>query len=188
MSSSACLVVSPPEYEKPQPTAPFLVPSDAVPDLRCTIPVDDETDFVEFGGSVVSEDNGLPVHLALYIDYGDTNAADLPYRNVVYPFEPLPAGTLAEGPRKFTGKRWHLGVIPLPTDGDCHTVTLMATHEFDARVCPANPSDASFLVWQVTRCPTGSPCSQPCEPKDCVQEPCTTCSTPPADAGAGGAP
>jgi hypothetical protein len=186
MSSSACLVVSPPEYEKPEPTAPFLVPSEAFPDLRSTILVDDETDFVEFGGAIVSEDNGLPVHLALYIDYGDKNAADLPYRNVVYPFEPLPAGTLADGPRKFQGKRWHLGVIPLLNG--CHTATLMATHEFDAKVCPAQATDASFLVWQVIRCEDATTCNEACEPKDCTKEDCATCASPPADAGAGGAP
>jgi hypothetical protein len=187
MSSSACLVVSPPEYEKPERTAPFLVPSEAFPDLRSTILVDEDDESQEFGGAVVSEDNGLPVQLALYIDYGHINAAELPYRNVIYPFEPIPAGTLADGPRKFQGKRWHFGVIPLTVG--CHTATLMATHEFDAKVCPADIGDSSFLVWQVIRCEDATTCAESCEPIDCAKDLCATCASAPADAGVmGGGP
>ena len=135
MSSSACLVLSPPEYDKPEQTAPMLVASAAFPDLRQTIYVFDDTPFVEFGGAVLSEDAGDPVQLAIYLDYGQRNAADRPYRNVVYPFEPIPPGTLADGPRTFLPKRWYPSVHAVLNG--CHTATLMASHGFDADVCLA---------------------------------------------------
>lgn len=186
MSSSACLVLSPPEYERPERTAPMLLGADAFPDIRETILIKDDVEFVEFGGAVLSEDDGLPVQLALYIDYGQTNAAQRPYRNVIYPFEPISPGTLADGARKFQGKRWYLGVTPVPTG--CHTVTLVAAHGFDSEVCPTSASDSSYLVWHVVRCDSSGVCDLGCEPPTCDNQPCPTCATLDEQTSDGGTP
>jgi len=185
MSSSACLVLSPPEYDRPQRTAPMLVGTEAFPDLRETILIKEGMEYIEFGGAVLSEDDGLPVQLALYIDYGQTNAAGRPYRNVIYPFEPIPPGTLADGARKFQGKRWYLGVTPVAIG--CHTVTLVASHEFNAEVCPRDSADASVLVWQVVSCDSSGACAFDCEPPTCDNQPCPSCATIPDAAADGGA-
>lgn len=185
MSSSACLVLSPPEYDKPEQTAPTLVASAAFPDLRQTIYVFDDTPFVEFGGAVLSEDAGDQVQLAIYLDYGQRNAADRPYRNVVYPFEPIPPGTLADGPRTFLPKRWYPSVHAVLNG--CHTATLMASHGFDADVCPTSATDSSFLVWQVIRCTSSIDCNDQCEPPTCdAAQGCASCGSPSPDAGAAG--
>ena len=158
MSSSACLVISPPEYENPRQTSPFLIATDAFPSLGKNIDVDELTQFVEFGGAVLSEDNGAAVELALYVDYGQPNAAGLPYKNRVYPFEPIPPGTIADGPRKFQGKKWFLDSVPVGPG--CHSITMMASHRFNASVCPVDATDSSFLTWQVIKCddPTDPSC------------------------------
>ena len=183
MSSSACLVLSPPEYEKPEQTAPMLVAGEAFPDLRQTIYVYDDTPWVEFGGAVLSEDAGDPVQFAIFLDYGQRNAAGRPYRNVVYPFEPVSPGTLADGPRTFSSKLWYPSVQTVSYG--CHTATLMASHAFDPGVCPASPDDASYLVWQVIRCPSSNECNDTCEPPACDPvEGCASCSTPEPDASA----
>lgn len=187
MASSACLVIAPPSYEEPQRTAPFLIASDAFPTLLKTIDVDELTQLVEFGGAVLSEDTGNPVHIALYIDYGQPNAAGLPYKNRVYPFEPIAPGTIADGPRKFQGKKWYLDSVSISPG--CHTVTMIASHEFNASVCPVDVGDSSSLSWQVIRCDQGDgSCPTECPPLDCGEQ-CPSCETFAADAGAdGGAP
>jgi hypothetical protein len=184
MSSTACLVVSPPEYEQPKRTAPFLVAEEAYPILEKTIEVDDTEGFVEFGGAVLSEDNGAPVEVALYIDYGQSNAAGHPYKNRVYPFEPILPGTIADGPRKFQGKRWYLDSAPVAAG--CHTITMMASHEFGANVCPLSVDDSSFLVWRIAKCDAnGNDCPAHCEPLEC-SKPCPSCADPGTDAGVNG--
>lgn len=187
MSSSACLVVSPPEYEQPKRTAPFLVAAEAFPNLRKTITLDDTTGFVEFGGAVLSEDSGAPVEIALYIDYGQPNAAGHPYKNRVYPFEPIQPGVISDGPRSFQGKRWYLDSAPVPAG--CHTITMMASHGFDASVCPDDIDDSSFLVWQVVRCDSNGDCPTDCQPLECADQ-CPSCADIGMDAGLGegGAP
>jgi hypothetical protein len=182
MSGTACLVVSPPEYEEPKRSAPFLIAEEAFPNLRKTVEVLETDAFVEFGGAVLSEDNGAPVEVALYIDYGQSNAAGHPYKNRVYPFEPILPGTIADGPRKFQGKRWYLDSAPVAAG--CHTITMMASHEFGATVCPVDIDDSSFLVWQIAKCDANGDCPTDCEPLDCSDQ-CPSCADLGAGAGGG---
>jgi len=161
------------DEREPRRTAPILVGAEAFPDLRAPIIVDNSTQYVEFGAAVLSEDNGTPVEIALYIDYGRPNAAGHPYKNRVYPFEPILPGTLADGPRPFGGKRWYLDSAPVAAG--CHTVTMMASHEFNSSVCPHDMDDSDLLVWQVVRCDfDGGPCPSTCEMQAC-EAPCPSC-------------
>jgi hypothetical protein len=154
-------------------TPPYLIAAEAYPDIRAPILIDDSTFYVEFGAAVLSEDDGAPVEIALYIDYGHANAAGHPYRNRAYPFEPILPGTLEDGPRTFEGKRWYLDSAPVALG--CHTLTMMASHEFGSDICPADPADSDFLVWQVAKCDSdGGPCPPPCELTPC-DDPCPSC-------------
>ncbi|AKT36679.1 uncharacterized protein CMC5_007990 [Chondromyces crocatus] len=162
----------------------MLMAADAYPDLRQTIYVYDDTSRVEFGGSVISEDSQQPVELAIYLDYGQRNAAGRPYRTAIYPFKPIPPGTMADGARKFSGMFWHPSDHTVPLG--CHTVTLMASHRFGPDVCPQEPTDASYLVWQVIRCASSSDCNDFCEPPPCdTVQGCASCLTPSNPDGSG---
>jgi hypothetical protein len=181
LSSSACLVTSPPEYELPPQTAPFLVASAAFPSLWKPIAIDESTQFVTFGGDVISEDNGEDVHIALYIDYGTRNAAGLPYRNRVFPFPPIKAGRITDGQRPFE-VQWFLDSVPVLKG--CHTVTMVASHEFDAsNVCPVELDDMSLIEWQLVNCDSDDQtCSKQCPEPTCTDATCPSCANLTADA------
>ncbi|WP_044249336.1 hypothetical protein [Chondromyces apiculatus] len=159
----------------------MLVADASFPDLRQTIYVYDLTESVEFGSAVISEDAQVPVELAIYLDYGQIGSAGRPYRRAIYPFEPIPPGTLADGARSFAGNYWYPGDVTV--EPGCHTVTLMASHAFDADVCPVESNDSSYLVWQVIRCQSSVNCDIACEPPTCDgPQACPKCPRPALDA------
>jgi hypothetical protein len=184
MSCSACLVLSPPEYESPPQTAPYLIATAASPPIKQIITIDDKTKSVEFSGSVLSEDNGVPVELALYIDFGQCNAANEPYKRKVYPLPKIAAGTIADGPRPFFGKKWFMESVPVANDG-CHTVTMMVSHKFNDIVCPADLNDSSLLTWQVVQCGEDpSACPTTCAEPEYPSSRCAPCDSEDAQGSA----
>ncbi|WP_437579620.1 hypothetical protein [Sorangium sp. So ce887] len=183
VSAAGCLVISPPEYEHPEKTAPVLTA--VFPSPHIPVHIDPQDRSMDFRASVLSEDNGDPVQVALYIDYGK-GSDGYPYRRIVSP-TPMPfgAGTIAGGQRPITVK-WGFSVDQLPTDGmtperECHTITMVASHAFDSRRCncPADPDDTSWLTWQVINCDPNEPtCPASCPAPDCEDSPCIFCDDP----------
>ncbi|WP_437736358.1 hypothetical protein [Sorangium sp. So ce1335] len=180
-STAGCLVISPPEYDHPPTTAPVLTA--VFPPPYLPIHVDGLDASQDFSATVLSEDNGDPVLLAFYIDYGRRSPGGNPYRR----FQPVPhqvaAATIAGGPRSFTVS-WTNDGLPLPTDGvtperECHTITLMASHAFNPCYCPADPDDMSSLTWQFINCDPNDPaCPESCPALDCETTPCLFCDDP----------
>ncbi|XYI00980.1 hypothetical protein ACMHYB_14995 [Sorangium sp. So ce1128] len=182
-SATGCLVISPPEYDEPSKTAPVLTA--VFPPQHIPIHIVGQDVVKDFGATVLSEDNGDPVQVAIYIDYGRRSAAGRPFRRPVPP-TPIRAGTIADGQRPFTVP-WVLDDAPLPTDGmtpakECHTITLMASHAFNRCICPADTDDMSSLTWQVINCDANeSGCPAACPALDCGGSDaaeCLFCDTP----------
>ncbi len=153
---SACLVASTPVFDEPAQTPPFLVAAAADPDLREFLLVVDDDQRVDFRASVISEDRGDPLKIALYIDYGLKNNAGNPFRQSIADFPDIPAGTLRQGARPVQAE-WFLDSDVVPPG--CHTVTMMVTHKFDFRKCPDRLADSSHLVWNVLRCTSAEACA-----------------------------
>ncbi|MGK3995575.1 hypothetical protein [Sorangium sp. So ce1024] len=178
--AAGCLVIEPPEYDHPAQTAPVLTA--IFPPPHIPIHIDDQDVSKDFSASVLSEDNGDPVLVALYIDYGRRSRGGSPFRRLLSPI-PVGAGTIAGGQRSFTIP-WDLETVNLPTDGvtperECHTVTLMASHAFNRCYCPADPEDMSSLTWQIINCDRDDPgCPESCPPLDCNTTPCLFCDDP----------
>lgn len=151
---AGCLVTSVPEFEEQAQTPPFLIASSAIPDIREFLLVEDGDVSLTFSAQVLSEDRGVPVQVAIYIDYGKENMAGNPWKRVVAEYPSIAPGTLEQGARRFN-VTWY-------PDADffngCHTITMMVTHEFDFRRCPMRLKDSSHLVWQVLRCSTKESC------------------------------
>lgn len=184
---SACLVTSVPEYDEPAQTPPFLVAAKAAPDIREFVFVLDGEQRIDFSAAVLSEDRGEPVHVALYIDYGQENAAGNPFKRSLAAFPTIPPGTLSEGARDFNVS-WYLDSDDV--SHGCHSITMMVTHEFDFRNCPMRLADSSHLVWNILRCPSKESCA--IDPaKECPNSAgpsliaCPS-ESPGPDAGAGG--
>jgi len=97
--SPACLVTSTTDFPEPEQTPPFLVASSADPDIREFLIVVDGESRKDFTASLLSEDRGQPVQIALYIDYGRSNVAGQPFKNAITTFPDIPAGTFSDGPR-----------------------------------------------------------------------------------------
>jgi hypothetical protein len=185
---AGCLVTSVPEFEEPQQTPPFLVASAADPDIREFVLVVDGDDRKDFRAKVISEDRGEPVQVALYIDYGEPNAAMHPFRRSIAEFPDIAPGTLADGARPVNAQ-WFQDSADVE-DG-CHTITMMVTHEFDFRNCPMNLLDSSHLTWKVLRCTSKELCEKIDPLKDCpnsTEDPLVACpsESPGPDAGPGG--
>ncbi|WP_437592458.1 hypothetical protein [Sorangium sp. So ce1000] len=181
VSATGCLVISPPEYEHPEQTAPVL--SAVFPPQHIPVYIVENRDtFKDFGITVLSEDNGAPVQLAMYIDYGRRSRLGRPFRRVTTPF-PISAGTIAGGQRSTT-ITWAPEWLELPTDGmtperECHTLTVMASHALNACDCPADPNDMSSLTWQLIHCDPNEPtCPESCPALDCEATPCLFCNDP----------
>ena len=134
----------------------MIVASGLNPDPRSILLVGGDEGSKEFGitASVVSEDVEESVKVALYVDYGFTNALGQPFRNALQTFPELPSGTLADGPRKLGGVRWVDGLFSI--EPGCHRLTLVVTHEFDtASGCPKNLNDSSQITWHFRQCDVG---------------------------------
>jgi hypothetical protein len=152
---SACLVTSVPQFDEPAQTPPFLVAAKADPDLREFVFVLDDDQRIDFRAAVLSEDRDVPVQIALYIDYGQENAAGNPFKRSIAEFPEILPGTLSQGPRPVQAE-WFLDSDDV--DYGCHTVTMMVTHAFDFRNCPERLSDSSHLVWNILRCKSQELC------------------------------
>ncbi|TKD05120.1 hypothetical protein [Polyangium fumosum] len=151
-----CLVTAEPVTYEPQQTPPILVASGLDPDPRSILLVGGDLGLPEFPivASVASEDAGESVKVALYVDYGEMNAFNQPFRWAFPNFQELPAATLADGPRPLVGVRWNSTVYPL--DAGCHRLTLVVTHEFDTQTgCPKDLRDSSQITWQFRQCGVG---------------------------------
>lgn len=180
ISATGCLELSPPVYDHAEKTAPVLTA--VFPPQHMPVYIDKQ---VIFGATVLSEDNGDPVQVALYIDYGKRTLAGKPSRRVVGPRSKGGTGTIAGGQRHFTFP-WVLYEDPLPTDGmtperECHTITMVASHAFDSEMCncPADPDDMSLLTWQVINCDPNEPtCPTLCPALNCEATPCLFCDDP----------
>ncbi|WP_437680162.1 hypothetical protein [Sorangium sp. So ce131] len=154
--AAGCLVLSAPEYEEPAQTAPALMATS--PDVFRPIYITElikSQEIIDFGATVLSEDNGAPVQVYLYIDYGKRTRANRPFRRSSNA-KLVSAGTIAEGKRSFQASWFY---EPLPDAGEwqtaadkCHTITMMASHEFNPCDCPRSPRDMGWLTWQLIDC------------------------------------
>lgn len=189
--STACLVPSTTDLPEPTQTPPFLVASSADPDLREFLVVVDGESRKDFTATLMSEDQEQPVKIALYIDYGRSNVAGQPFKIAITNFPEIAAGTIEDGPRPLHAQ-WFPDIHPV--SNGCHTITLIATHEFDFLGCPKRLADSSQLVWKVLRCASRETCD-PIQVNDPVlgcpsaeQEPLASCpaTSEGADAGIGG--
>ncbi|WP_437899537.1 hypothetical protein [Sorangium sp. So ce124] len=188
VSTTGCLVISPPSYEHPEQTAPVLTAVFPPPHRPIHITPEDKSNDKpkEFVATVLSEDNGDPVQIALYVDYGSRTSEDYPYPYRRFAGSPsFPAGTIADGQRLITAKL-NFGLVTLPNDGaapgrECHTVTMVATHALNANKCncPDDPGDMGSLTWQIIDCDPSEPtCPTSCPPLDCETIPCLFCDDP----------
>ncbi len=158
MSTAGCLITDPPQFTAAQHTAPFLVPSSASPDARSVVILDVRNLGTEtFSAEVVSQDDPAgstgqfqQVQSRLYIDYGFTAGPGQPFRYVL-PGTTLNPGTLDQTTNRVVSASWFANSPPV--DLGCHTVTLVASHIFDAvPECPACNDDFSTITWQVLSC------------------------------------
>ncbi|WP_438009617.1 hypothetical protein WME89_13605 [Sorangium sp. So ce321] len=182
-SATGCLVISPPEYDEPSKTGPVLTA--VFPPQHIPIHIVGPRVVKDLGVTVLSEDNGDPVLFTLYIDYGRRSLSEKPFRKLTTLRE-IEAGTIAGGQRPFTVS-WDTYDFNLPTDGmtpekECHTITLMASHDFNRCDCPADTDDMSSLTWQVINCDANEPgCPAACPALDCSGSnaaECLFCDTP----------
>ncbi|WP_420854398.1 hypothetical protein [Sorangium cellulosum] len=154
--AAGCLVLSTPEYEEPTQTAPVLMATS--PDVFRPIYITElikSQKIIDFDTTVQSEDNGDPVQVRFYINYGVRDREKRPFWDETNP-EPVGTGTLADGRRSFR-IRWYYK--SLPGDGmwqtaadKCHTLTMMASHGFNLCGCPKDPRDMGWLTWQLIDC------------------------------------
>ncbi|WP_437801354.1 hypothetical protein [Sorangium sp. So ce693] len=187
-STTGCLVVSPPVYEHPEQTAPVLTAVSPLPHRPIHVTPEDKSNYrsKDFVATVLSEDSGDPVRIALYVDYGSRTSEDYPYPYRRFAELPsFPAGAIADGQRVITATL-NFGLVAFPNDGatpvrECHTVTMVATHALNANKCncPDNPDDMGLLTWQIIDCDPSEPtCPKSCPPLDCETIPCLFCDDP----------
>src|SRR5689334_2392742 len=93
-SATGCLVISPPEYDEPSQTGPVLTA--VFPPQHIPIHIVGPRVVTDLGVTVLSEDNGEPVLVTLYIDYGRRSLREEPYGLHTTPRE-LEARTIADG-------------------------------------------------------------------------------------------
>ncbi|MEP7125826.1 MAG: hypothetical protein ABJE95_33150 [Byssovorax sp.] len=156
MASTGCLVTTTPDFTPPKRTRPFLVPSSVDPDARGVLLVNTleqlqaSKTLFEFSADVVSEDQDSPVNGHLYIDYGKV-VGDHPFSRSITEIKSLPPSTMENmKPRRMLAK-WNVASDVLGTE--CHTATLIVTHDFDPETsCPVCRSDSSQITWQVFSC------------------------------------
>ncbi|HRI69774.1 MAG TPA: hypothetical protein PK156_36345 [Polyangium sp.] len=154
--ASGCLVTADPATYEPTQSPPMIVASGLNPDPRGILRIGGDEGAEEFGitASILSEDKGESVKVALYVDYGVLNGLSQPFSAIVQAWPDLEAGTLAEGPRPLLGLRWVDGIVGIQPG--CHRLTLMATHAFDATTrCPVNLNDSSQITWHFRQCDIG---------------------------------
>jgi hypothetical protein len=164
MIVSSCLITQQPVTYEPAQTPPIIVASGLSPDPRGILRVGGDEGLYEFDitASVLSEDAGESVKMAIYVDYGMTNVFKQPFRNIITTFAELPAASLSDGPRKL-GLHWYSDAVLLSPG--CHRLTLVVTHAFDpASGCPKDLNDASLVTWQFRQCGDGE-CTETLE--DC---------------------
>jgi hypothetical protein len=162
----ACLVTSTPDFTPPTQTRPFIIPSSADPDPRAVKVLDDvdpdAMGTIDFKAQIVSDDQLEQVAFQVYIDYGVANpVTSQPFLVQDSNVRPLPASTMQETKPRIADAK----VPPQIIAFGCHTVTLMASHHFDALTgCPSCANDSSFVTWPVYHCNSSS--GPPCDPVD----------------------
>jgi hypothetical protein len=154
MATPACLVTSTPSFEPPKRTAPFLVAAGAQPDPRVMISIDERktAPAKSFTVDVVSEDNGQDVFFRLYVDYGfKPPGTDQPFRALFANIPALESSTMSDTMERTVRFTWSPQLTGTGTG--CHTLTLIASHDFDpATQCPKCLSDSSQITWQLYVC------------------------------------
>ncbi|KYG05940.1 hypothetical protein BE21_37665 [Sorangium cellulosum] len=179
-SATGCLVISPPEYDHPERTPPVLTA--VFPPPHTPVLIDPVDMIMNFHATVLSEDNGDPVELGLFVDYGRLYIDTHPHRGVLGRTSVEP-GTIAGGQRPVTATlNRHFEGLPNDsrTEGECHTITMMASHAFNDLKCkcPDDPNDMSWITWQLIDCSPDEPCPTSCPALDCETTPCRFCDDP----------
>ncbi len=153
-----CLVTAEPVTYEPEQTPPILVASGLDPDPRDILVFSGDVTggvTIPISASVVSEDAGESVKMAIYLDYGQKNALGQPFRFTLSTFAELPPATLIDGARPLTGLLWNSNIYPV--EPGCHRLTLVVTHAFDtASGCPKDLNDSSQVTWQYRQCAVGA--------------------------------
>ncbi len=193
VSTPGCLVTSDPVSYEPEPTPPILLAKGLEPDPRRVHLLgtsDAETNKLPIKASVLSEDAGRSVKVALFIDYGLKNVQGQPFLFNLRGFSEVPASTLTRGPRPLENVEYNLGSYPLQPG--CHRLTLVVTHEFDTTTeCPKRLFDSDQVTWHFINCGGESDCQgsiDTCPPIEaaCPEEPSSGTTTGAADAATGG--
>ncbi|AUX30783.1 hypothetical protein SOCE836_028960 [Sorangium cellulosum] len=181
-SATGCLVISPPEYDHAERTPPVLTA--VFPPPHRPVHIDQMDKIQDFSATVLSEDNGDPVEVYMYIDYGKLTSDKYPYRRRVQQ-DSVSAGTIAGGQRPLRA-RLDLNIDSLPDDAttperECHTITVMASHAFNTKKCscPDDPDDMSWITWQIINCDPNEPtCPTSCPALNCEATQCLFCDDP----------
>ena len=152
-ATTGCLVTSTPEFEslRPEQSAPSLRAQDADPPLGTLVTIEQGEIEEIFRASVVSEDGGESIKVALIVNYGVENASTgTPYYDATISTGEVAPATLADGPRPVSAE---LPVTTrMPDAPGCYTVTMMVSHDFPpGTACPSNISDSDELTWLVLR-------------------------------------
>jgi hypothetical protein len=163
LSATGCLITDTPQFQAAQHTAPFLVASTALPDLRQVLMLDVTQQMSQiFQADVISQDDPAGsggdftmVGANLYIDYGSFNQAPgRPFRYIIQGNTLAAGGTLDETTGRSVSATWFSSYVVSP---GCHTATLVVSHVFDAATgCPACADDYSALTWFVVACDTAT--------------------------------
>lgn len=192
LPQSGCLLLDMPSFEPPQATRPLLLATNASPNPAELTRVEADGSQ-EFLVDVLSEDAGREVRIVMLVDYGTPNVLEYPYLDFADE-KTVPSGTLAEGPRRAPTLKWFPSNGPAQAGAPgCHTITLIASHDFDDKRCPLDLEDSSQLTWIVEVCAQGGVCPTTCNPAQagCVPfvcpQPTVACPSGAGGGGAGGA-
>ncbi len=158
--SASCFITSTPNFEPPAQTAPLLIARDASPPLGQVV-VLPPTEHITLTASVISQDT-VPVQVAIYIDYGyQTMPGGTPYYFAT-PYTTISAASIVDGDRPV--------IVDWPPEiplAGCHTITIMASHDFQTRggeTCPHFITDSSLLTWSFYFCGSTTPCPPMIDP------------------------
>jgi hypothetical protein len=160
MSTTGCLMTSTPQFTPPQHTAPFLVEATASPDTRAVVVIDSASSqganpMLTFSANVISQDDPTgtfsQVESELLLDCGISRfMGQAPFFGTPLGGSNLNPGTIDQTTDRRVSANWFVG-DPDVAPG-CHTVTLVASHQFPRPwQCPC-PGDYSMITWQVLRC------------------------------------
>lgn len=188
MTCSSCLLLGEPDTTPPTRTRPELRALGPAPtEVYISVATGNAHAPIDFTAEVRSEDAGDELETILLIDYGQSNALGTPWLDES-PVSLNPSGpaTLSDGWRFLKGV-WLPQQINVG-DPECHTVTMVVSHQFEETLerayCPADPEDVARITWFVHLCqdPTG----ETCPVTECAKGPDTDnpyCDSPQPDGG-----